>query len=148
MLIIFILLIKDALTGIHNILCCSQSVSLKFLNQLILLTWKRVHLVTVKCWRQLDLYVCMFKYGCACIYKAKRLSHRPKMLSNDDKWKTVTCSAGFWIWSDWPELSDLYESTGVTLDWLKSDSESVFVFENINQLLDPCQWHQTSNNIC
>ncbi len=42
-----------------------------------------------------------------------------------------THSAGFGVWSDWPDLNDLCVRTGVSLEWVRSDSESVRVSEDI-----------------
>ena len=40
-------------------------------------------------------------------------------------------SAGFGVSSDWPDLNDLCVRTGVSLDWVKSDSDTVIVSEDI-----------------
>ncbi len=79
-----------------------------FLNQLILLIWKRVHLVTeILKTTASPLHLVEDPRHTTVVYNAKRLSHQLNILNNDDKWKTDTYSAGFWTWSDWPDLSDL-----------------------------------------
>ena len=40
-------------------------------------------------------------------------------------------SAGFGVSSDWPDLNDLCVRAGVSLDWLKSDSDTVIVSKDI-----------------
>ena len=40
-------------------------------------------------------------------------------------------SAGFGVSSDWPDLNDLCVRAGVSLDWVKSDSDTVTVSEDI-----------------
>ena len=40
-------------------------------------------------------------------------------------------SAGFGVASDWPDLNDLCVRTGVSLDWVKSDSDTVTVSEDV-----------------
>ncbi len=45
--------------------------------------------------------------------------------------KLDTHSAGFGVWSDWPDLNDLCVRTGVSLERVRSDSESVRVSEDI-----------------
>ncbi len=45
--------------------------------------------------------------------------------------KLDTHSAGFGVWSDWPDLNDLCVRTRVSLEWVRSDSESVRVSEDI-----------------
>ncbi|ROL43499.1 hypothetical protein DPX16_17320 [Anabarilius grahami] len=49
--------------------------------------------------------------------------------------KLDTHSAGFGVWSDWPDLNDLCVRTGVSLEWAKSDSRTVRVSEDI--ITDP-----------
>ena len=49
--------------------------------------------------------------------------------------KLDTRSAGFGVWSDWPDLNDLCVRTGVSLEWVRSDSEAVRVSEDI--ITDP-----------
>ncbi len=49
--------------------------------------------------------------------------------------KLDTHSAGFGVWSDWPDLNDLCVRTGVSLEWVRSESESVRVSEDI--ITDP-----------
>ncbi len=49
--------------------------------------------------------------------------------------KLDTHSAGSGVWSDWPDLNDLCIQTGVSLDWVRTDSESVRVSEDI--ITDP-----------
>ena len=44
--------------------------------------------------------------------------------------KLDTHSAGFGVWSDWPDLNDLCIRTGVSLEWVRSDSEMVAVSED------------------
>ncbi len=46
-------------------------------------------------------------------------------------WNLDTRSAGFGVWSDWPDLNDLCVRTGVSLEWVRSDSETVRVSEDI-----------------
>ncbi len=41
--------------------------------------------------------------------------------------KLDTLSAGFGVWSDWPDLNDLCVRTGVSLECVRSDSERVRV---------------------
>ena len=45
--------------------------------------------------------------------------------------KLDTRSAGFGVWSDWPDLNDLCVRTGVTLEWVRPDSGTVRVSEDI-----------------
>jgi hypothetical protein len=40
-------------------------------------------------------------------------------------------SAGFGVSSDWPDLNDLCVRAGVSLDWVKSDSDTVMVSEDV-----------------
>ncbi len=49
--------------------------------------------------------------------------------------KLDTHSAGFGVWSDWPDLNDLWVRTGVSLEWVRSESESARVSEDI--ITDP-----------
>ncbi len=56
--------------------------------------------------------------------------------------KLDTHSAGFGVWSDWPDLNDLCVRTGVLLKWVRSDSESVRVSEDI--ITDPLTYVRTT----
>ena len=40
-------------------------------------------------------------------------------------------ATGFGVWSDWPDLNDLCVRTGVSLNWVSSDSDTVAVSEDI-----------------
>ncbi len=65
--------------------------------------------------------------------------------------KLDTHSAGFGVWSDWPDLNDLCVRTGVSLEWVRSDSESVRVSEDI--ISDPLTYVRATatyggDNIC
>ena len=42
-----------------------------------------------------------------------------------------THSTGFGVRSDWPGLNDLCARTGVSLDWVKSDSDTVTISEDV-----------------
>ncbi len=56
--------------------------------------------------------------------------------------KLDTHSADFGVWSDWPDLNDLCVRTGVSLEWVRSDSESVRVSEDI--ITDPLTYVRTT----
>ncbi|KAI2653013.1 Retrovirus-related Pol polyprotein from type-2 retrotransposable element R2DM [Labeo rohita] len=78
-----------------------------------------------------------------------RISHLLNMLNNDDKdvrelarsslfldlrnpsGKLDSHSVGFGVWSDWLDLKDLCVRTGVSLEWVRSDTENVRVLEDI-----------------
>ena len=42
-----------------------------------------------------------------------------------------THSTGFGVRSDWPDLNDLCARNGVYLDWVKYDSDTVAVSEDV-----------------
>ena len=45
--------------------------------------------------------------------------------------KMETHCAGFGVWSDWPDLNDLCVRVGVSLDWVKPDTETIIISEDL-----------------
>lgn len=61
--------------------------------------------------------------------KPNQTKKKGKNKTKKQKQTIQISSTGFGIWSHCPDLSDLYERDGVKLlDWMASDSETVFFF--------------------